>query len=124
MGPGITARLTSVRAKRQISLILAAAYPWKGRADFGVRSPSRRPNETKCLNCRVEAPRSRSVRQSRDLGGAKRVAQKVAFSTTILMLTVIAADSSAEIATRIIVSRQVIRDSHDTRRRRRSTLVG
>jgi hypothetical protein len=37
---------------------------------------------------------------------ATRAAQKVAFSTTILMPTVIAADSSAEIATRIIVSRK------------------
>jgi hypothetical protein len=57
-----------------------------------------------------------------DLGGASRPpAQKVAFSTTILMPTVIAADSSAEIATRIIVSRQVIQDSHNARRRPRST---
>jgi hypothetical protein len=50
MGLGITAKLTSVRVKRRIRLILGAAYLWKGRADFGVKSPNRRPNGTKCLN--------------------------------------------------------------------------
>jgi hypothetical protein len=50
MGPGITAKLTSVRVKRRTRLILGAAYHWKGRADFGVKLPSRRPNGTKCLN--------------------------------------------------------------------------
>jgi hypothetical protein len=37
------------------------------------------------------------------------LAQKIMFSITILTATVMAADSSAEMATRIIVSRQVIR---------------
>ena len=50
MGPGITAKLMSVHVKRRIRLILGAAYPWKGRADFGVKSPNRRPSGTKCLN--------------------------------------------------------------------------
>jgi hypothetical protein len=50
MGPGITAKLTSVRVKQRMRLILGAAYPWKWRADFGVKSPSRRPNGTKYLN--------------------------------------------------------------------------
>jgi hypothetical protein len=50
MGPGITAKLTSVRVKQRMRLILGAAYPWKWRADFGVKSPSRRPNGTKYLS--------------------------------------------------------------------------
>jgi hypothetical protein len=55
------------------------------------------------FRCRGGRSRSAVAR----FGEAGR-AQKVAFSITILMPAVIAADSSAEIATRIIVSRQVI----------------
>ena len=47
--------------------------------------------------------------------------QKVAFSNTILMATVIAAESSAEIAATIIVSRQVICAGHSLPSRPRST---
>jgi hypothetical protein len=40
----------SVRVWRRLRLILGGAYRCKGRADFGVKSPSRRPSGTKCLN--------------------------------------------------------------------------
>jgi hypothetical protein len=66
MGPGITAKLMSVHGKRRIRLILDAAHPCKGRADFGVKSPSRRPSGTKCLNnkesAKLAASREKSMR--------------------------------------------------------------
>jgi hypothetical protein len=71
MGPGITAKLMSVRVKRRIRLILGAAYPWKGRADFGVKSPSRRPNGTKCLNGWSRLNRPHRVKSPCGLGCAK-----------------------------------------------------
>jgi hypothetical protein len=71
MGPGITAKLTSVRVK-QLRLILAAAYPWKGRADFGVKSPSRRPN-AKCLNGPESIKRSASSEKSARAAGLCQV---------------------------------------------------
>ena len=53
------------------SAIWGAAHPRKRRADFGVKSPSRRPNGTKCLNGWSRLNRPHRVKSPCGLGCAK-----------------------------------------------------